>query len=125
MRSWLGVGLLAVLLLLGIGAGYVIQGFHQPTVRYLEQTVEAVGNGELDRAADFVQKAEARWAQYYKCTAALTDHSPMDQIEDIFQEMKEWVKAGQWEIVAARCRQLAVAVNSVCEDQRLTWWNLL
>ena len=125
MRSWLGIGLLAALLLFGFGAGYIIESFHSPTAQYLEKAAEAAQNDDGHRAAALLKRAEDRWQRYRHRTAALTDHNPMDQIEDLFAETGTLAQLGQWQTVAARCRQLAAAVDSVCQDQQLTWWNLL
>ena len=125
MRSWLGIGLLAGLLLLSLGAGWLIERFHQPTAQYLEQAAEAALAEDGERAASLTQQAQARWRRYWKHTAALTDHNPMDQIDDLFAEAQVLAQTRQWESLAADCRQLAVLVQSVCEDQSLTWWNLL
>ena len=125
MRSWFGIGLLVALLLLGFGAGYLVERFHQPTAQYLEQAAQAALEDEVERAVSLSRQAEDRWRRYYNRTAALTDHNPMDQIDNLFAEAKVLAEAEQWQALAACCSQLAVLMRSVCEDQILTWWNLL
>ena len=125
MRSWLGIGLLAALLLAGLGAGYLTESFHQPTAQYLEQAADAALQGNSEGAVSLTRQAQLRWRKYWKRTAAVTDHNPMDQIDDLFAQAQVLSQAQSWRELAACCRQLAVLIRSVCEDQSLTWWNLL
>lgn len=125
MRSWIGLSLLAVLLLLGIGSTYIMEKLHQPEAQILEQAARAALAGDEEQATALFRQAEERWQCHRKVTAALTDHNPMDAIDEHFAEAGVLAAAQQWEELAACCRQLAVSIRSVCEDQSLTWWNLL
>ena len=125
MRSWLGITLLVGLLLLGFGSGYFVERFHGPTAQYLEQAADAAMASDGEDAVFLARQAEARWQRHRKWTAALTDHNPMDQIDNLFAEAQVLSENRQWQELAACCSQLAVLIRSVCEDQSLTWWNLL
>ena len=125
MRCYLGAGLLALLLLVSFGAQWLVRGFHQPTVQDLEAAAEAALSKDPAQATAMTQRAKTRWERHRHLTAALTDHNPMDAVDDLFTEAEILAESNQAHELAACCRRLMVVIRSVWEDQSLTWWNLL
>ena len=125
MRCYLGAGLLALLLLASFGAQWLVRSFHQPTAQDLESAAEAALAGDPVQATAMTQRARARWERHRHWTAALTDHNPMDDVDDLFAEAQVLAENRQTQELAACCRRLMVQIRSVWEDQSLTWWNLL
>ena len=123
-RGWLGAGLLALFLALGIVTMTLMDNAHLPTGDLLEQAAELALQGELERGAELGMRAKYRWEKQWQATATVADHSPMDDVDALFAEMKIYAAAGEAPHFAACCKELAKRVQAVAEAHRFSWWNI-
>jgi len=124
-RGWFGVGILAVFLILGFVIAGQMDDAHLPTGELLSQAAEMTLNGEFEGAVALGMEAKDRWEKQWNGTAAVADHSPMDEVDALFAEMEIYAQTGEEPHFAACCKELAQRVQAVTDAHRFSWWNLL
>ncbi len=125
VRGWLGAGLLALFLALGVVTMHLMDDAHLPTGDLLEQAAELALQGDMEKGVTLGQKAKNRWERQWQATATVADHSPMDDVDALFAEMEVYAAAGEEPHFAACCQELAKRVQAVAEAHRFSWWNIL
>ena len=124
-RFWIGIGLLAVFLTLGIGVTVAMEDIHEPMAELLEEAAEEALEGDMREASALADQAQRRWERFRKGTASVADHAPMDEIEGLFAQVQTFARAGRAEDFAAGCARLSSLVRAMSEAHGLGWWNLL
>ncbi len=124
-RGWLGAGLLAVFLLLSVGASVAMDNAHLPTGDLLSQAAEVTLSGDFDRGVQLGMEAKVRWEKAWSATAVVADHSPMDDVDALFAEMEIYAKTGEQPHFAACCLELSQRLQAVAEAHRFSWANVL
>ena len=122
---WVGIALLAVLLLLTGGMSFAMNTIHQPAQEQLIQAAELALAGDLPQAAELARQAGTRWERFRKMISAVADHSPMDEIDRLFAEAEVMAAAEEIDQFAACCGQLRVLVEGMADAHSAAWWNLL
>lgn len=122
---WLGVGILAALLALGLWTQTGMDRVHLETAHSLQQASEESLQGDPSRGRALANAARERWQAHWEQTAALVDHRLMDEIDGLFSQLQVYSRTDQTGRFAALCAQLASLLEVVAEENRLTWWNLL
>lgn len=124
-RGWLGAAILAVFLIGGVVAAAEMSNAHLPTVELLEQASEMTINGEFGEGVLLGLEAKDRWEQRWNGTAAMADHSPMDEVDALFGELEVYAITGEQPHFAACCAELAKRIEAVAEAHKFSWWNIL
>lgn len=124
-RGWIGCGILAVFLALGLAVSWVMDQAHTPTETLLEQAAEKTLQGDFEEATKLGIQAKNRWEKQWNGTATVADHSPMDDVDALFGEMEIYARTGEAPHFAACCQELARRVQAVAEAHRFSWWNIL
>lgn len=121
---WSGVLILTLLLGLTLGVSWGMNAIHSPLQRSLEQAADAAVAGDVSLAQQLGQQAKQRWDTFRKAVAVVADHTPMDEIDQLFAQMQAYARAEEDADLAACCTQLARLVESMADAHILTWWNL-
>ena len=124
-RIWIGVGILAVLLVLGIWVAEVMENSHHPGARDLRRASELVLEEEWAAAEALTRRARSKWQGAWRFSAALADHEPMDQIDGLFAELKVYAAARDETAYGGTCAHLAELLEAMGHAHGFTWWNLL
>jgi hypothetical protein len=124
-RFWLGVGILALFLVLGIEVSLGMDMIHGPAEQALEQAAEKALAGQMEEAVALARQAHDWWDDRWTLTASVADHSPMDEVDALFAEMEVYAKAQEDKHFAACCAQLGRLVESMAAAHRFNWWSLL
>lgn len=124
-RGWFGVGILAVFLILGFVIAGQMDDAHLPTGELLTQAAEMTLQGEFEGAVTLGMEAKSRWEKQWSGTAAVADHSPMDEVDALFAEMEIYAQTGEEPHFAACCKELAQRVQAFADAHRFSWWNVL
>jgi len=124
-RLWLGVAILLILLLAGIGSTVFMARFHSALTRDLEKACQAVTQGDWTAALELADRAEYRWEKGKRTAAAFADHEPLEQVDDVFAQLRLYGKLRLAADYAAACTHLAEIARALGESQSLFWWNLL
>lgn len=124
-RGWLGVGILALFLALGFVTAKAMDNAHMPTQALLQQAAEKALNGDFEEATQLGAQAKSRWDRHWNGTAAVGDHSPMDEVDALFAEMEVYAQAEEKPHFAAVCKELSQRIQAFADAHRFRWWNIL
>lgn len=102
-----------------------MESLHAPVSERLEEAGEAALEGDWPTALRLAREADRQWEKNRRVTAAMADHSPMDETDSLFAEMRVWAQARDDAHFAACCAQLALMTRSMAENHSFLWWNFL
>ncbi len=125
VRGWLGAGILAVFLLLGLVISGAMDSAHLPTAELLEQAAEKTLSGDFENAVALGMEAKDRWERRWNATATVADHAPMDDVDALFGEMEIYAKTGEEPHFAACCLELSQRLQAVADAHKFSWRNVL
>ena len=120
-RFLFGVGLLAALLGIGLYSAHAIEKGHAPIAQTLEQAAQA----SAPEAKILLEQAKEEWKRHWHGTAALSDHSPMDEIDSLFSQAQAYAWEEHMADFSAFCLRLAQLIRATADEHQLTWWNFL
>lgn len=124
-RSWLGVGLLLVLLVFGLTVSTLLRTLQTPISARLEEAAQQVLSGQSQKAYITARKAHRMWEDRWHLTAAFSDHAPMDEIDGLFGQLRSYAQDQNFREFAACSRRISILVDALWEAHSLNWWNLL
>jgi len=123
-RSILGFVMLLILLAGGIFTSRYMQRCHRDMGKQLQSAAHYAQAGRWPQAKAALHGAETDWKQQWGITAALSDHAPMEQVNDLLARLKVYARAEDPVQFAAVCARLEEALDAISEAHRVTWWNL-
>lgn len=124
-RLWIGLVILSTVL---GSSGLIRKGLetiHSPIAEDLNTAAAAALTDDWDTALDKAEHAYVRWNTFHRFTAAFTDHTPMEELDGLFEELKIYARQRDNPHFSATCKRLRFLVFSIPEAHRLSWWNLL
>lgn len=124
-RFWIGISILAVLLVSGWLVQRGMDAIHRPIADDLEQAAQAALDEDWETALSLAQRAHARWEKYHHFTAAFADHNPMDDLDGLFAELEIFAQEREMPHFAAVCLHLQQLADAMAESHGINWWNLL
>lgn len=124
-RFWLGAAILALLLVLGIGAQVWMDALHTPCADTLEQAAQEALQDNWPDALILAQQASTHWEQTKKVISSLADHTPMDEVDMLLAELRIYASTRETPHFAACCTQLAAMMQAIGQAHAFNWWNLL
>lgn len=124
-RFWIGIGLLLALLGVGLWAMFVMDSVQSEISEDLRQSAEAAQQGNWARADELARSAMDRWEENWRFSAAMADHTALDEIDSIFSQARAYREHRQTADYAATCARLEKLIEALEEGHDLSWWNLL
>ena len=124
-RFWFGAALLVLLLGIGIGSSLALDALHAPISRDLTAASQEALEERWDVAADLAIRAKDRWERQRHGIAAVSSHSPMEQIDCLFAELELYLQEKEAFPFAVCCASLSAWVQALAEAHAMSWWNLL
>lgn len=124
-RSWIGLGLLLVLLAASLLVTWAMDRIHTPIAEMLRQAAESTALADWDSADQYFQAAKGDWEHQEHFRACLADHSPVEEIDALFAQLSVYRSAREEVAFAAGCMELSEKVAAVGEAHGLVWWNIL
>ena len=124
-RMWLGITLILLFFLLGMYTSVATEQICTPIIDVLQQAGDYAAVGQLDTASTLTVQANKQWKTNRNKLALIADHTPMDEIDGLFEKAKMYAKTGAMQDFSATCAQLTQLVDAICEAHKLTWWNLI
>ena len=124
-RSWLGFGLLMVLLVLSLLVTWAMERIHGPVEQDLAAAAEAAQLGNWPMAQTYFDRAATHWEKWLHFRSCFADHSPVEEIDGMFSRLQIYCRLRENAAFAADCRELAEKVAAVGEAHGLVWWNIL
>ena len=121
-RIWIGIGILVALLGIGMAAMEVMDRQLGAVTQKLEQASETEN---WDEEVSLAQEAKKLWEEKWPMMAALSDHSDMDSVDELFAQLEVYQQHRAQTDHAATCARLCETIGDLKENHRITWWNLL
>ena len=125
MRTWIGVGILVLLLGIGIFPTIYTADTQDRLAQILAESRESAAVGQWEKAAGKCYQARALWEKHQKATAAVVDHEPMEEVEALFAQLEIYLKARDSVGYCACCASLEVFTRAIGESHSVSWWSLL
>ncbi len=119
-RCWFGGALLVLILGAGLIASLSLGRFQRELARDLAQAAQITG-ADRDRAQILAEEAKEKWDSRRTLTAVLSDHEPMEEIEEHFSLLNPEAEA---EDFRETCLRLSARLKALGEAQLPTWENL-
>lgn len=124
-RLWLGVGILAALLALGIVSTVGMGRVCGPVSQNLASAADCVQEGQWEQAVALSQQARGQWERWRDITASLTDHEPMEEVDSLFAALEIYAGEGDSLRFADCCARLSALTDAIGEAQAIYWWSIL
>lgn len=124
-RSWMGAGLLVVLLAVGLLATYFMGRIHTPIAQDLTTAGEYALVGDWKQAETLFQKAENRWEAAALLRSCFADHNPMEEIDACFGQLEIYLRMKEETAFAAACAETARKAKAMGDAHGLVWENVL
>ena len=124
-RGLLGFCILLAFLVLGLWSAKAMTDFHEPISTQLEQAAQMALTGDFQQATQTARQAKDQWDTHWGRVALLADHTPMDEIDGLFAQLKALESPEDGVHYAATCAQLSKLVEAMAEAHRLSLENLL
>ena len=124
-KLWLGLGLLAALVILGLGALGLLSERSRRAGAALERAAEAAEAGDMARALDCAEQVRRYWQSAVPAVDALTSHEETDEIQRALAELLALGRCGMREEFLALCARLRVMTAHLAEMERPRWYNIL
>lgn len=121
-RSWFGAGLLAVLLILSLLAGWGAQRCQEPVSLDLEEAGRFVLAGDWSRARESALGAMGHWERCRPFSAVLGNQGVMEEVDSLFARLEIYLIT-QDPQSAALCAEIARLVSDL--HPQGAWWDLL
>lgn len=121
-RSWIGLGILLAVLVMSFLTARGMEQTQSPIAAGLEQAAELTLDGKWESACALAAQAQIRWRSRRSATAWVADHTPMEEIDSLFAQLKVLQQAGEQTDFAAACAQLAEKVTAMSQAHTLSWW---
>ncbi len=124
-RFWIGVVILAVLLSGSFAISATMESIHRPIATQLEQAAQKALEDDWPAALELARQANDRWEKYHRFTAAFADHTPMDEMDTLLEELQVYAQTRENPHFSATCAHLCFMATAIAESHLLCWWNLL
>lgn len=124
-RLWIGVTILLVLLALGIVTTHFTSHTTEEISEQLQLASGAVLLGHWEEAQTFSRRARAQWEAYHHWIAAVADHEPMEEIDDLFTQLEVYLQTRQQIPFSICCTSLSAMAKALGESHAVNWWSLL
>ena len=120
-RCWFGGGLLLLVLLAGILTSREMGNFCRELSENMSSAADIVGE-DREEAQLLANRVRVRWEKRRKFAAVLSDHAPMEQIEENFCLL---TPEAEEEDFQETCLRISAQLKALGEAQLFTLENLL
>lgn len=120
-RSWIGCGMLLILLVLSLVTGCCLDRFQSPLTRQLQQAADFARQEEWTQAKTLAENTKENWQRCREKIACVADHTPMEEIDELFARLSCY--DGDKEEYAAICACLSQRIRAVADAHKLSWWS--
>jgi hypothetical protein len=124
-RLWIGIGLLAAIVIAGFWTSSRMEDIHTDISDKLTDSAEAAQAGRWGQADTLARQAEDAWQGSWDLSAALSDHTVLDEIDGLLAQAKIYRQNRDDVAYAAVCARLATAIEALQEAHSLNWRNIL
>ena len=123
-RSWIGLGLLLILLAAALLVTWGMDRIHDPVEQNLLAAGESALAGDWDTAEHLAEEAEATWNRNRTFRACFADHGPVEEVDACFARLKVYLRMRKETDFAAACGETARKARAMGEANGLRLENL-
>lgn len=120
-----GIALLVILLLTGLLVSRYIGQQQERIAKTLEDSAWMALSDQWSDARQTAKDARQQWEKCWNLRSAFGDHTPMEDIDDLFARLTISAAAGERTDFARDCAALAGRIRAVGNAHRLSWQNVL
>ena len=120
-----GIGLLAALLALCLGASARLSASSRQTEALLVRSAEAARMGEREQARDWAERAKRCWDAHTPLIDAVSSHEETDEITRGLTELTVYAEAGRKTEFLALCARLTAQTAHLRQMERARWYTIL
>lgn len=124
-RLWIGIALLVAIFAAGLWTSARLGEIHTAIADDLTKAALAARSAQWEQADAFAADAGSNWRDNWHFSAALADHTVLDEIDGLFAQAEVYLDHRDPVAYAAVCARLSQAIDALQEGHRLNWWNLL
>ena len=124
-KLWLGLGLLAALLALGLCVLGMMKEKSNRAGEALERAAAAAEAGDMALATEAAARARQYWQASTPAVDAVTSHEETDEMLRGLAELLALGRGGSREEFLALCARLRVIAAHLGEMERPRWYNVL
>ncbi len=118
----LGIAVLAVLLVLCLGATWTLDRTAEQVASLLES---AWSSETMEEAASQVAAAKKIWEEHRGLSASLVDHDRLEDVEEGFSDLQAWLQQEEKSEFVRTCLALAQQVRTMAESEKPYYYNIL
>ena len=122
-RMWIGAGLLAVLLAVGLLVGELMEHRTAPGAEKLRQAAEYARAEDWDQASELANEVQADWEQTKWLAEILATHENLEQIEISFGQLGSYARV-DGAAYSALCDALASQLEALGKAHGCSLGNL-
>lgn len=120
-RLPIGIFVLVALVLLGFWIGRAAGKVHGAIAEELDTAAKAENWGQTASA----DAAREKWDDHRSLSAAITDHTALDEIEAGFAQLEVYRRREDLTHFTATCARLSELITALKEGHELSWENVL
>lgn len=124
-RLWIGIGLLAAIMILGSWTSQRMADIHTAISDNLHQSAQAAQAGQWNKADELARSSQTQWQESWDFSAILADHTQLDEIDGMFAQAEVYRQSRDSLAYAAVCARLATSIDTLQEAHQLSWRNFL
>ena len=125
LRELLGVGILAALLILGFLCSWYLSRQPDEMSSAMDDACWLALSGQWKNARDLSASTRQSWEKGWRFRAAFADHTYLEEIDGLFQELTVYAAAGEQTDFARTCALLAEKLKALASSACFSWWNVL
>ena len=123
-RTWIGAGLLALLLTAGVLVGAAMEARVTPGAEKLRGAAEAALAGDWERAEGLTRTVREDWERVAGLAEILATHEDLEQIGITFSQLPSYAGV-DGPAYSALCTALARQLEALGKTHGCSWRNLL
>ena len=125
IRELAGMSLLVILLIVGLLVSRHMVQHQERIAGLLDDSAWMALSGQWSNARKTGEEARRQWEKQQGLRSVLADHTPMEEIDDLFAQMHISAAAGETADFARDCAALSSRIRAVGRAQKLSWQNIL
>lgn len=122
---YIGLGILAVILIASILCLCLLRGFVGDVAAALDAAIAALDRGDTAAAEASARQAEALWQRYSGFLCAILDHAETDAITRSFANVSSYAATDTTDEFRASCVETVAMIRHVADMEMPYYYNIL
>lgn len=124
-RLWIGIGLLAAVVMGGFWVAQAMENALIPGVALLQDAADLAQDGQWEQAEKQAGEAARLWQKKRPMTAAFAEHEPIEQIDEDYLLLEVYARMQDQVQFVATCRTLAREMERMGKYHHFSFGELL